>query len=76
MTSNSGSGGWRVVVLVAMTLAAREASSMTFRPISDENLVASIIAILAHCKRLPALARFAMLGESERQDALNELGWA
>jgi len=43
---------------------------------TDEILVASIIAILANCKRLPALARFAMLGETERRDALNELEWA
>ena len=41
----------------------------------DESLICSIMAVLAHYKRQPMLARMAILSESERGDMLNEVGW-
>lgn len=42
----------------------------------DELLTTSILAVVALHKRLPFLARFALLSERERGDALAEIGWA
>lgn len=41
MTRSPRRCGWCVVVLAVVTLASRQALAMTYRPISDENLVAA-----------------------------------
>ena len=42
---------------------------------ADENLLAPLFAVLAIGKGQPLLARMALLGETERGDMLNEVGW-
>ena len=41
----------------------------------DELLTTSILAVVALQKKLPLLARFTMLSEQERAEALAEIGW-
>ena len=43
---------------------------------TDSKLIRSILAVLAMKKGQPLLARIALLSESEREDILNEVGWA
>lgn len=41
----------------------------------DDDLVSSILAVLALAKRKPELARMAMLTEDERKSILDQVGW-
>lgn len=41
----------------------------------EENLLATLFAVLAIGKHLPLLARMALLNESERGEMLEEVGW-
>lgn len=43
---------------------------------SDENFLASLFALVAACKKQFALARLALLTEQERNEMLDEVGWA
>ena len=49
---------------------------LELRRATDETLINSILAVLAAHKGQPALSRFAMLSEVERQQMLEEVGWA
>ena len=42
---------------------------------ADENLISSILAVLACHKGQVALARVAMCDETERQEMIDEIGW-
>ena len=45
-------------------------------PATEEELIRSLIAVIAHYKRQPMLARIALLTEVERSQMLEEVGWA
>lgn len=46
-----------------------------FPTATDDNLVHSLIAVLALCRGRRTLARMAMLTEDERREMLDEAGW-
>ena len=53
-----------------------DAGIAELRRAADETLINSIMAVLAAHKGQPALSRLAMWSEAERQQMLDEIGWA
>ena len=52
-------------------------TALTVLPAADtEELICSLVAVLAIHKRQPMLARMAILTEAARQEMLDEVGWA